>query len=76
MSPYRTHITVLQQVASQYPDAPAFKIPQYAPNTQEIVQWHTVTYRRFFADVELFARYWAQKFTADGIPSRSVIGVW
>jgi hypothetical protein len=76
MLSYRTHITHLQQVATQYPESPAFQIPQYDPTTQEILRWHPISYRRFFADVELFAQYWSQKFTSDGILPRSVIGVW
>lgn len=76
MLSYRTQITALQQVATQYPDAPAFQVPEYAPSTQQILRWHPVTYRRFLADVELFARYWSEKLTADGIMPRSVVGMW
>lgn len=76
MLSYRTHITALQQVATQYPDSPAFQVPQYDSSTHQILQWHTVTYRRFLADVELFAKYWSHKLSANGVLPRSVVGVW
>lgn len=76
MPSYRTHITVLQEVASQHPSLPAFRVPQYDPQTHRILEWHTVTYSRFAADVELFAKYWTKKLSADGVLPRSVVGVW
>lgn len=76
MPSYKTHITILQQIAAQYPDSPAFQVPQYDADTQRILRWHPVSFSRFFADVELFARYWSQKLAASGIPLRSVVGVW
>lgn len=76
MPSYRTHITVLRQVASQCPDAPVFQVPQYDPRTNQIVDWHPVSYSRFFADVELFARYWTQRLSASGVELGAVVGVW
>ncbi|KAI0694890.1 acetyl-CoA synthetase-like protein [Cytidiella melzeri] len=73
---YRTHITILQQIATSHPDVNAFRVPQYDAETNEILQWHPITYSRFFADVELFARYWVQQFSSQGIPPRSVVGIW
>ena len=76
MLSYRTHITVLQEIATQYPDALAFQVPQYDPHTKQILRWHPIAYSRFLADVELFAKYWSEKLSADGILPRSVVGVW
>ena len=76
LSSYRTHISILEQIAESHPNANAFQVPQYEPHTSEILRWHPVTYSRFFADVEHFAKYWTQWFSSQGIPRRSVIGVW
>ena len=76
MTPLRTHLTVLEQTAARYPNAPAFRVPRVHPDTNEVVEWDIVTYSQFWQDVERFARHWTQKLTTDGIPSRSVVGLW
>lgn len=76
MPTYRTQITVLQQIATEHPDSPAFQVPQYDPSTRQILQWHPVTFSRFLADVELYARYWSAQLTANGVLPRSVVGMW
>lgn len=76
MPSFRTHITILQQVAASHPHATAFQVPEFDAQTNEVSKWHPVSYSRFFDDVELFAKYWTQKLTAQGIPPRSVVGVW
>lgn len=75
-SPYRTHLTVLEQSAARFPNAPAFKVPRIDPVTTEILQWEPITFRQFLLDVEHFARYWSLKLQADRIRPRSVIGLW
>ncbi|KAI0800938.1 acetyl-CoA synthetase-like protein [Fomes fomentarius] len=76
MAPFRTHLTVLEQSAAQYPDAPAFRVPRLRSDSDEILEWDTVTYIQFWQDVQRFARHWTQKLTVDGIPCGSVVGLW
>ncbi|CAL1695357.1 unnamed protein product [Somion occarium] len=76
MPHFKTHLTVLEQSASLYASSPAFKVPRLNPETQEILEWHSISYSQFLADVELFAKFWTQRFSADGVPPRSVVGVW
>lgn len=76
MAPLRTHLTVLEQSAAQYPDAPAFRVPRLRSDSDEIVEWDTVTYIQFWQDVQRFARHWTRKLTVDGIPCGSVVGLW
>jgi hypothetical protein len=38
--------------------------------------WTPVSYSQFLADVELLARHWARVLERDGIPQRSVVGMW
>lgn len=73
---YRTHITILKQIAASHPDTNAFQVPEFDPHSSQILEWHPITYSRFFADVELFAQYWTQKLSAQGIQPGSVVGVW
>lgn len=76
MPSYRTHITILQQIAAQHPAANAFQVPEFDPHTNQVLRWHPVTYSRFFQDVELFAKHWTRKLTSQGVLPRSVVGVW
>ncbi|RPD64902.1 acetyl-CoA synthetase-like protein [Lentinus tigrinus ALCF2SS1-7] len=76
MVSYRTHLTVLEQTATRYPHYPAFRLPRVDPVTKTILDWEVVTYGQFWQDVERFAKYWTQKLTADGISTRSVVGLW
>ncbi|KAH9064270.1 acetyl-CoA synthetase-like protein [Lactarius vividus] len=66
----RSHLSVLQTSASLYSSLPAF-------HSQATVEaWKPVSYMQFLLDVELFASYWAHVLQLDGIPQRSVIGMW
>ncbi|TFK89636.1 acetyl-CoA synthetase-like protein [Polyporus arcularius HHB13444] len=76
MVSYRTHLTVLEQTAARYPLSPAFRVPRVDPVTQAILDWDVVTYGQFWQDVERFARYWTEKLTADGVVTRSIVGLW
>ncbi|OCH95760.1 acetyl-CoA synthetase-like protein [Obba rivulosa] len=73
---YRTHLTVLQEVASLHPTATAFRVPQLEPTTQRILEWDAISFAQFHSDVEHFARYWGALLQARGIALRSVVGVW
>jgi len=72
----RSHLTVLETSASLYSSLPAFRIPQVDAASGQVTQWRPVTYNQFQSDVELFARYWARTLKTDGIPRRSVVGLW
>ena len=72
--PLRTHLSVLEECAALYSSRPAFRIPH--TDSEEIESWSTVTYSQFKSDVEAYARYWASTLAADGIPTRSVVGLW
>ncbi|KAJ7886761.1 hypothetical protein B0H13DRAFT_2342762 [Mycena leptocephala] len=71
----RTHITVLETSALRNPSAVAFKVLQ--SNTSSAAPlWRDITYQQFLADVELTASHWSRIFRQDGIPERSVVGLW
>lgn len=76
MTAYRTHLTILEATAAKVPDAPAFRVPRLQPGTDNVQEWDVITYREFWQDVERFARHWTQTLTADGVPARSVVGLW
>ncbi|CDO76611.1 hypothetical protein BN946_scf184868.g25 [Trametes cinnabarina] len=76
MAGYRTHLTILEETASQHPTAAAFRVPRLDKETGDILEWEVVTYSDFWQDVERFAKYWTQKLTADGVHPRSVVGLW
>ncbi|KAK0198477.1 hypothetical protein F5146DRAFT_1019766 [Armillaria mellea] len=71
-----THLSVLEASASRYSSRPAFRIPRVDPTTSRILEWQTITYRQLLHDVESYARHWFMTLTRDGIPQRSVIGLW
>ncbi|KAF8271441.1 acetyl-CoA synthetase-like protein [Lactarius quietus] len=72
----RSHLSVLQTSASLYSSLPAFHVPQTLSESGDVQTWAPVSYMQFLLDVELFARYWAHVLQLDGIPQRSVIGMW
>ncbi|KAJ7126458.1 hypothetical protein C8R43DRAFT_897871 [Mycena crocata] len=71
----RTHITVLETSALRRPSAIAFKIPQSDGSTVSPI-WKEITYSQFLRDIELTASHWSRIFRQDGIPERSVVGLW
>ncbi|KAJ7682309.1 hypothetical protein DFH06DRAFT_1075950 [Mycena polygramma] len=71
----RSHITVLETSARRYPSAVAFKIPRSDASSVSPL-WRDITYQQFLVDVELTASHWSRIFRQDGIPERSVIGLW
>jgi hypothetical protein len=71
-----SHLSVLQTSASLYASRPAFYVPQVLSESGDVESWSPVSYTQFLADVELLARHWAHVLKLDGIPQRSVIGMW
>ncbi|KAI9457728.1 acetyl-CoA synthetase-like protein [Russula earlei] len=72
----RSHLTVLQTSASHFPSLPAFYVPQSFSESGDVASWEPVSYIQFLLDVELFARHWGHVLRHDGVPPRSVIGMW
>lgn len=76
MYSFGTHLTALEAAASKYASRPAFKVPRIDPQTGGVQEWESISYAQFKNDVELFAKYWAHTLGAQGLPERSVVGVW
>ncbi|KAG2752316.1 acetyl-CoA synthetase-like protein [Suillus brevipes Sb2] len=76
MSPYLSHLTVLEHSASSYPDASVFRVPRSDLLTGQVHDWSSITYSQFKHDVEFTARYWRQVLESDGVPENSVVGLW
>ena len=72
----RSHLSVLHASASLFASFPAFYVPQTLSESGDVASWEPVSYMQFLLDVELFARHWAHVLKLDGIPQRSVIGMW
>ncbi|KAG6836261.1 hypothetical protein H0H93_009662 [Arthromyces matolae] len=71
-----SHLTVLSASASRHSSSPVFKIPQLDTASGRVENWVSITYQEFWTDVEVYARHWRRVFTRDGIPPKSVIGLW
>ncbi|KAF7347743.1 Acetyl-CoA synthetase-like protein [Mycena venus] len=72
----RTHLTVLETSASRYPLSPVFKLPRSDSQSCHGQDWYSITYRQFYMDVELFARYWSRTLAERGVVLGSVVGMW
>jgi hypothetical protein len=72
----RSHLTVLETSASLFPSSSVFKTPRLDLQSGQVQDWHSITYRQFQSDVEVFARYWTRKLKSEGILQRSVVGLW
>ncbi|CCM00577.1 uncharacterized protein FIBRA_02612 [Fibroporia radiculosa] len=72
----RTHLTILAESASIYPSRSAIRQPVVDDSTKQILHWRSITYSELHSDVESFARYWARTLAAQGLPRRSVVGLW
>ncbi len=70
-----SHFTVLESSSVKYASATLFRIPQL-DSAGRVEEWNSITYQQFYRDVELFARHWSRVLREDGVPARSVIGMW
>lgn len=75
MASLQSHLSVLEASASKYSSVPVFKVPGTLQNSQ-VDEWLSISYLQFAEDVELYARYWSSVLALDGIPKRSVVGLW
>ncbi|TBU34338.1 acetyl-CoA synthetase-like protein [Dichomitus squalens] len=71
----KTHLQALEDCAAANPSLPIFKLPVY-DSEGSLRAWMPVSYRQFKSDVEHFAAHLAKTLMADGIPPRSVVGLW
>ncbi|KAF8078511.1 hypothetical protein FPV67DRAFT_58582 [Lyophyllum atratum] len=72
----KSHLSVLEASATLYPLSAVFKTPRVDVSTGQLYGWDSITYQQFQSDVETHARYWARTLGDDGIPPRSVVGLW
>ncbi|KAF8064420.1 hypothetical protein FPV67DRAFT_221742 [Lyophyllum atratum] len=72
----RSHLTVLESSAARHSLSPVFKVPELDQSSGRVENWTPISYRQFWRDVESYARHWTRTFTRDGIPPKSVIGLW
>ena len=75
MSSFQSHLSVLQSSATRFPSRNAFLIAQPGSNNS-VDTWLPVTYKQFYDDDELSARYWHKELSAAGLSSGSVVGLW
>ena len=71
-----SHMTVFEKSASEYPDLAAFRLPVIDDQTGQVKEWTDVAYKHFWVDIQSCARMWSRILRCEGIPRRSVIGVW
>ncbi|KAI0313551.1 acetyl-CoA synthetase-like protein [Amylostereum chailletii] len=72
----RSHLTLLENSASLYAASPAFQLPRCDSQSGDVVDWEPISYAKFKQDIDLFARHWARVLREDGIPQRSIVGMW
>jgi hypothetical protein len=75
-SPIVSHLSVLEKAASLYGSSPAFLIPRHDSQTGVLEGWDPITYACFKQDVNKAALHWLSVLHTDGIPARSVVGMW
>ncbi|KAH9941837.1 acetyl-CoA synthetase-like protein [Epithele typhae] len=71
----KTHLHALAEAVSSHSDLPIYKLPAY--DSEDVLRaWTPISFAQFQADVNHFAAHLARKLSADGVPSRSVVGLW
>lgn len=75
MASYKTHLQALYECSATYSSLPILKLPVY--DAEGVLRtWQPVSYQQFTSDVEHFATHLAFKLSGDGVPPRSVVGLW
>ncbi|KAJ3733638.1 acetyl-CoA synthetase-like protein [Lentinula guzmanii] len=71
----KTHLSILRDSSERFANTAAFKIPSVESTSN--ARWDTITFKQFYDDVELCARYWARQLNIRGnVPPKSVVGLW
>ncbi|TCD69976.1 hypothetical protein EIP91_005565 [Steccherinum ochraceum] len=74
---YKTHLSILQESAAAYPDRPVFRVPRLVVGSEsEVEDWTVVSYSQFDLGVKLYAKHWSRTLSRDGVPPRSIVGMW
>ncbi|TFK36149.1 hypothetical protein BDQ12DRAFT_737217 [Crucibulum laeve] len=73
---YSSHLTVLESSASAHATSSVFQIPQLEASSNRVASWRSITYQEFHRHVEVYARHWTRVLRSDGIPIKSVVGLW
>ncbi|KAI0344302.1 acetyl-CoA synthetase-like protein [Trametopsis cervina] len=72
----KTHLQVLEDSAEKYPTRPVFQLPILSTGRTDVVRWTPILYSQFKSDVENYSKFWAKTLSSDGVPQRSVVGLW
>ena len=72
---FKTHLHALAECTSVYSSLPILKLPIY-DNDGVLRTWAPISFVQFQSEVEHFAAHLARKLEADGVPPRSVVGLW
>ncbi|CAL1713797.1 unnamed protein product [Somion occarium] len=72
----RTYLSILNDAAALFPQSAAFQVPDPASGGTGSRGWRPITYSQFANDVEEYAKYWARLLTSDGLPQKSIVGLW
>ncbi|KIK52464.1 hypothetical protein GYMLUDRAFT_251172 [Collybiopsis luxurians FD-317 M1] len=75
ISSLHSHLTILEESSKRFANRAAFKIPSEQSSSSGVPRWESITYKQFYDDVELSARYWSREL-AQKAPVRSVVGLW
>lgn len=69
------HLNILKDSSERFSHRAVFKIPSEESTSTGIPHWETITFKQFYDDVELCAKYWARELGSK-VPSNSVVGMW
>ncbi|KAG5648080.1 hypothetical protein DXG03_007115 [Asterophora parasitica] len=72
----QSHLSVLETTATISPLSVVFKTPIIDIFSGQVQEWQSITYQQFQRDVETHAKHWARTLANDGLPPRSVVGLW
>ncbi|KAF9262376.1 acetyl-CoA synthetase-like protein [Marasmius fiardii PR-910] len=72
----KTPLHILREVSINNPTALAFKIPLVDPETDEIKDWHEISFIDFASDVDRLATYWAGVLERATVSPGSVVSLW
>ncbi|KAF9071134.1 hypothetical protein BDP27DRAFT_554211 [Rhodocollybia butyracea] len=76
-NPLKTHLSILKDSSERFAQSAAFKVPSSQGPSLGVPRWDTITFKQFYDDVELCARYWAYELNIKAnVPLKSVVGLW
>lgn len=72
----KTHLPVLEESVETCSTCPVSQLPIPYRGRAEVTEWRAILYAQFKSGVKRYGRHWAHNFAGDGLPHRSVVGVW